>query len=347
MRLVPRFMSIRLKPLGEQVIVITGASSGNGLATARLAVERGAAVVIAARNGDALEAIRSELGAGGGQVEICLADVAIEADVERIATTAIAAFGRIDSWVNNAAAATYGSIEQVSIEDHRRIFDVNYFGYLIGCRVAARVLRAGGGGAIVNVGSILGDRSIVEQGPYCATKHAVQALTDVLRMELERDAAGISVTLVKPSAIDTPYPEHARNYLDTPPRLPPPLYDPALVADAVLFACATPRRVLYVGGTGVLASLAGQVAPRLTDLAMEVIGSVIQRAPGDPGRAAMRDNLYEPREDGDTNGSQKSVVRRTSVALALQKMPFGVVPLAMAGAAMLAAASVVGRRSAS
>ena len=338
-------MSITLKPLPEQVIVITGASSGNGLATARLAVERGAAVVIAARNGEALETIRADLTAAGGRVAVCVADVAVEAEVERIAATALAAFGRIDSWVNNAAAATYGAVEQVALADHRRIFDVNYFGYLIGCRVAARVLRQSGGGAIVNVGSILGDRTIVEQGPYCATKHAVQALTDVLRMELERDRAGISVTLIKPAAIDTPYPEHARNYLDTPPRLPPPLYDPALVADAILFACATPRRTLYVGGAGLLASLAGQVAPRLTDFAMEAIGSLIQRAPDDPGRPAMRDNLYTPREDGDEHGARAAPVRRTSAALALQKMPLGV-PLAMAGAAAVLLASAIRRRPA-
>ena len=327
-------MPIKLKSLRDQVIVITGASSGNGLATALEAVTRGAAVVIAARNGLALEKITDELRASGGRAEICVADVSIEADVERIAETALTRFGRIDSWVNNAAAATYGATEQVTVADHRRVFDVNYFGTLLGCRIAARHLRAGGGGAIVNIGSILGDRSIVEQGPYCATKHAVQALTDVLRMELERDSAGISVTLIKPGAIDTPYPEHARNYMEEPARLPPPLYDPALVADAVLFACATPKRVIYVGGAGLLSSLAGQVAPRLTDLAMETIGRVMQQKPDQPGREAMRDNLYEPREDGDTHGSQNVMVRRTSLALQVQKLPLGL-PLAIAGAAAI------------
>ncbi len=323
-------MSVSLKPIADQVIVITGGSSGNGLATARAAVARGAAVVLAARNGEALETIRQELTAGGGRVATCVADVANELDVERIAEIATATFGGFDAWINNAAAATYGTIEQVPAADHRRVFDVNYFGYLYGARLAARHLRARGGGAIVNVGSILGDRAIVEQGPYCATKHAIQAMTDVLRMELERDGAGISVTLIKPGAVDTPYPEHARNLMDQPARLPPPLYDPALVADAVLFACTTPRRVIYVGGAGLLSLAIGQLAPRLTDAVMEAVGRVLQIKPGDAGRAAMHDNLYEPRQDGDTRGSQDVVVRRTSLALELQKLPRGL-PLALAG----------------
>ena len=109
-----------LKPLAEQTIVITGGSSGNGLATARAAVERGAAVVLAARNGEALEKIRKELSANGGRVAVQVADVAVEADVEAIAATACTAFGGFDSWVNNAAAATYGTIEEVPVADHRR-----------------------------------------------------------------------------------------------------------------------------------------------------------------------------------------------------------------------------------
>ncbi len=237
----------RLKPLREQTIVVTGGSSGNGLATAREAVTRGAAVVLAARNGEALEAIRQEIVGNGGRAAIVVADVANAADVERIADTAVAEFGGFDSWVNDAAAATYGSVEEVSLQDHRRIFDVNYFGVLQGSLVALRHLRARGGGAIVNLGSVLSDRAMILQGPYSASKHAVQAATDALRMELERDRAPISVTLIKPGSIATPYPEHARNYMDAPPRLPPLLYDPALVADAILFACENPRRQLYVG----------------------------------------------------------------------------------------------------
>lgn len=334
-------MPLRLKPLAEQVIVITGGSSGNGLATARAAVAQGAAVVLAARNWAALEQIQTDLRANGGRVAICAADVSIEADIERIVATAVSAFGGFDSWVNNAAAATYGTVEQVSTAEHRRVFDVNYFGYVYGCLAAARHLKTRGGGAIVNIGSILGDRAIIQQGPYAATKAAIQVLTDVLRMELEAEAAGISVTLIKPGAINTPYPEHARNLMDEPTRLPPPLYDPSLVADAVLFACATPRRELYVGGAGLLSSLMGQVAPRLTDLVMEAIGTRMQQRPGDAGDTEARDNLDFPRKDGREHGSQDVATRETSLLLEIQKLPMGV-PLMVAGTGLAIGIGIAG-----
>jgi NAD(P)-dependent dehydrogenase (short-subunit alcohol dehydrogenase family) len=337
-------MQIKLKPLAEQIIVVTGATSGNGLAITEQAVKAGAAVVAVARNVDALDALQARLRANGGRIATCVADVSDMAAVERVAVTAIEAFGRFDSWVNNAGTGTYGTLEQVPIEDHRRVFDVNYFGTLYGSLVAARHLR-GRGGAIVNVGSILGDRAIVQQGAYCATKHAVQALTDTLRMELEREDAGISVTLVKPGAIDTPFPEHARNFMDKPPRLPPPLYAPEVVADAVLFACAHPKRTLYAGGGGLLSSALSRATPRLADLAMEIVGTTAQQKPGDPGDPKRHDNLYEARTDA-LRGSQHVHARRSSLALQLQKLPFPLVALAAIGtsAAVFTARAVAQRR---
>jgi hypothetical protein len=171
------------------------------------------------------------------------------------------------------------------------------------------------------MGSVLSDRAMIYQGPYSATKAAVQAATDALRMELERDGAPVSVTLIKPGSVNTPYPEHARNYMDAPPRLPAMLYDPALVADAILFACENPRRQIYVGGTGWLISLAGRAAPRLTDFAMEQFGVEAQQKAGDPGDPAKRDNLDQPTHDSAVHGAQDVFVRQTSLLLQAQKQP--------------------------
>lgn len=314
-------MSIHLKPLKEQVIVITGGSSGIGLATAFEAVKRGAAVVIASRNKEELERASAKLKALGGRVVICEADVADPIQVEHIAETAVQEFGGFDTWVNNAAASVYGSMEEMDWEDHKQVFDVNYFGLLKGSLVAVQHLRQRGGGAIINVGSVLSDRTILMQGAYSASKHAVLAATDALRMELQRTAEPISVTLIKPSAIHTPYPEHARNYMNEPSRVPPVLYDPLLVADAILFAAEHPKRDLYVGGMGFIAAKMGQMFPRLTDKMMQAFGVPLQESSEEPGNAAMHDNLYEPPSEGQIEGTQDFYVRRHSMYLEMQKYP--------------------------
>jgi len=330
-----------LKPLGEQVIVVTGATSGNGLAITERAMRAGAAVVAVARNEAALAALATRLTAAGGRIATCAADVADADAAERIVAAAVTAFGGFDAWVNNAGIGTYGTLEQVPPADHARVFAVNYFGTLHGSLAAACHLRARGGGAIVNIGSILGDRAIIQQGPYSATKHAVQALTDTLRMELA--GTGISVTLVKPGAIDTPFPEHARNFMDQPPRLPQPLYTPDVVADAVLFACAHPRRTLYAGGGGLMSVVLARLAPGIADRVMELAGTRAQQRPGDAGDPARRDNLDAPRRDA-LRGSRPLPARGSSSVLQMQKHP--VVTLAaglVAAGVVLAARRRAGR----
>jgi NAD(P)-dependent dehydrogenase (short-subunit alcohol dehydrogenase family) len=205
-------MNIRLKKLNEQVMVITGATSGIGLVTARMAAGRGARLILAARNEEALRRLVNETAASGAQAVYVVANVGKQADVRRIAEKAIEHFGDFDTWVNNAGVSIYGRVLDVSMEDHRQLFETNYWGLVYGSQVAAEHLRQKGG-ALINIGSSLSDRAIPIQGTYCASKHAVKGYTDALRMELEEEGAPISVTLIKPSAIDTPYREHAKNYM--------------------------------------------------------------------------------------------------------------------------------------
>jgi short-subunit dehydrogenase len=334
-------MAVRLKDLADQVIVLTGASSGIGLATAREAAERGARLVLVARNAEALDDLASEIGSHGGKAVAVPADVAKQADLERVARIAVERFGGFDTWINGAAVTTYGTVEEVPIADQRRLLDVNYWGVVHGSLIAARHLRQRGG-AVINIGSILSHRALMLQGPYSASKHAVKAFTEALRMELEQVGAPISVTLIKPSAIDTPYVEHARNYLDSPGvALPPPIYDPHVVARAILHACEHPRRDLVVGFGGWALAMMGRIFPRLTDYGMEATMAPMQKS-DDPGRRERRDNLYAPREDGAEHSSLPVSSRKTSFFLEAQMHP--VATFAAIAGLGLAAAWLLRRR---
>jgi short-subunit dehydrogenase len=254
-------MSIPLKSIEEQVIVITGASSGIGLATALTAAKMGAKVVLTARN----EAILTDVAAGiareGGDAIAVSADVAQRASVQKVADAAFQRYGRIDTWVNDAGVSIYGKLEEVSAEDSRRLFDTNFWGVVNGSLVALAYLKANGG-ALINVGSEVSDAVVPYQGMYCASKHAVKGFTQALRVEVEEiERAPVSITLIQPTAVNTPYPQHARNYMDREPKLPSPQIDPQEVADAILDAACHPRRDVRVGAGAVVNTIVAKIAP--------------------------------------------------------------------------------------
>jgi short-subunit dehydrogenase len=258
-------MSHKHKPLNEQVIVITGASSGIGLATAERAAHHGAKVVLAARSEHTLNDIVERLNAAGNEVIAVACDVAERQQVEAVADAALARFGQIDTWVNNAGLAIYGRLDEVTEADSRRLFDVNFWGVVNGSLVALPHLKRNGG-ALINVGSEVSEASVPLLGIYTASKHAVKGFTDSLRLEIEYvDKAPVSVTLIQPTAVDTPFPQHARNYQDQEAALPDPKIDAADVADAILAAAVKPTRAKRVGLRATMNTTMAHMAPVMFD----------------------------------------------------------------------------------
>jgi NAD(P)-dependent dehydrogenase (short-subunit alcohol dehydrogenase family) len=303
-------MGLKLKRLEDQVIVITGGTSGIGLATAKRAAERGARVVLCSRNETELRDTVAAIEERGGKARSVVADVANPDEVERLAAAATEEYGGLDTWVNNAGVSFYGRLAEVAIEDMRQLFEVNFWGTVYGSRAALPRLRTNGG-ALINMGSIASDRAVPLQGAYSASKHAVKGFTDALRMELEEEKAPISVTLIKPSAIDTPYFQHAKNYMAVNPKPPAPVYAPELVANAILRAAEYPVRDITIGGGGRLMSAVGTALPRLTDFYMErsMFSSQRSDVPAEHGEG----NLYQPSGRGKERGEYQGLVRRSSL----------------------------------
>ena len=257
-------MKYSLKPLDQQVIVITGPSSGIGLATAVIASAKGASLVLASRSEQVLDDLCRTLNENGGNAIRVVADVGDRIDMDRVADAAIARFGRIDTWVNNAGNSIYGRIQDVGEQDNRRLFDTNFWGVVNGSLAALPHLKASGG-TLINVGSEVSEAVVPLQGMYSASKHAVKGFTDALRTELMADQVPVSVTLIQPTAVNTPYPEHARNYMAQEPKLPSPQIDPKQVAEAILDAACTPARDVKVGAMSKMNTAASKLTPRLAD----------------------------------------------------------------------------------
>ncbi|WP_281915419.1 SDR family oxidoreductase [Caldimonas thermodepolymerans] len=294
------------------IVVVTGASAGIGRATVRAFAARGAWVALLARGTDGLAAARREVEAAGGRALVLPTDVADAAQVDAAAARVIEAWGHIDVWVNNAMATLYAPCEQIVPDDLRRATEVTYLGAVWGTLAALRHMKPRNRGVIVQVGSALAYRSIPLQAPYCGAKAALRAFTDSLRSELIHDRSAVALTMVQLSAFNTPQFDWARTTLPCRPRPVPPVFQPELAAQAIVWASRHPRREVTVGFPAWQAMLAQKLAPGLLDRLLARQGYRGQRSdtPLPPGHP---DNLHAPVPgDHGAHGRFDHGARRTS-----------------------------------
>ncbi|WP_437755651.1 SDR family oxidoreductase [Sorangium sp. So ce1389] len=288
------------------VVVITGASSGIGRATALEFARRGAAVTLTARREQPLRELAAECEQAGGRALVVPADVTNEAAVLEVARRTTEAFGRIDVWVNNAAVTLFGLFERTPSEPFRRVIETNLFGYVHGARAALAQFRRQGNGVLINVASMVSRLSEPYVSAYVASKHAIRGLTQSLRQELEvLRARHIHISTVMPATIDTPLFQHAGNYTGRVPRAMPPVYPPERVARAIVRLARTPRREVFVGSAARRLALLSFLAPGLAErlLARSVDRLHLQH---DRTAYATNGNLFAPLPEGtDVSGGWK------------------------------------------
>lgn len=292
-------MKIRLKPISVQVAVVFGASSGIGRLTALEMAKRGAKVCGAARSTKGLKSLVKEIETDGGEAFFVEADAADFDAVKSVADKCVERYGRLDTWIHNAGAFLFATVEKTDADEYKRLIEVNLLGQIYGAKAALPYLKERGG-ALIHVTSVEAIRTAPYQSAYGASKHGVHGFLQALRVELAHDKIPVSVTEIMPAAINTPIYEKGRNKMPFKMRPVPPIYHPQIVADAILYAAENPVRDLAAGAAGLGAIYAERVSPRAADFFSETIGFIGQDGGEKNTPEQFKDNLFEPVSGYDT-----------------------------------------------
>lgn len=276
-----------------KVVVVTGASAGAGRAAVRLFAKKGADVALIARGHDGLEGARREVESYGRRALVLPTDVADANAVEEAAERTESELGPIDAWVNVAMVSVFSPFIEMTAEEFKRVTEVTYLGYVYGTMSALRRMHKRNRGTIVQVGSALAYRSIPLQAAYCGAKHGIVGFTDSLRCELVHNKSKVRLTVVHMPALNTPQFSWVKSRLPRKPQPVPPIFEPEVAAEAIVYAARHPRREIWVGAPTVAAITGQKFIPGILDRYLGKTGFDSQQYDGaaDPNRP---NNLWEP-----------------------------------------------------
>jgi NAD(P)-dependent dehydrogenase (short-subunit alcohol dehydrogenase family) len=289
----------KLKPVGEQVVVLMGASSGIGRESALRFAGEGARVVVSARGEKGLASLLEEIRGEGGEAIAVPADTSEFEQVKAVADRAVEEYGRLDTWVHLAAVGLFATFEQTTPEEFARVIDVNLMGQVYGAMAALPHLKREGRGALIHISSVEAKRSFPFHGAYGASKHGIDGFLEALRVELKHDGWPISVTQVMPGTINTPFFDKGRTKLGVKAVGIPPIYEPETVANIILYAAEYPARDLVSGGAAQALILSQRLSPRLLDAVLATRAGFAPQQTEEPRSEDDPDNLYGPIEGHD------------------------------------------------
>jgi short-subunit dehydrogenase len=316
-----------------RVVVVTGASAGLGRSIVRAFARRGARIGLLARDETRLRQARAEVEALGGEALVLPTDVARHSAVAAAAEAVESRLGPIDVWVNNAMVSVFSPVKQMRAEEYRRVTEVTYLGTVYGTLAALERMLPRDRGVIIQIGSALAYRAIPLQSAYCGAKHAIQGFTESLRSELDHDGSRVRVTMLQLPAVNTPQFDWVKSRLPYRAQPVPPVFQPEVIADAVVWAAEHDRNEMYLGFPAAKAILANRIVPRLLDRYLGRTGYASQQT-DQPERPGRPDNLWQPvRADVGAHGRFDAISRRWSpqIWLSEHRRALGLAGLALAG----------------
>ncbi len=301
-----------------EVVVITGASAGIGRATARAFADRGASVVLIARGEAGLEAAKKEVESRGGKAMVYPADVSDPSELELAAEEAEKVFGPITVWVNCAMTTVFAEFLHITPEEFKRVTEVTYLGFVYGTMTALKRMVPRNRGVVVQVGSALSYRAIPLQTGYCGAKFAIRGFTDSLRCELLHNKSKVHITMVQMPALNTPQFSWCRAKLPKRPQPVPPIFQPEVAAEAIVWSARHRRRELYVGFNTPIIIWGNRLMPKMADRYLAKTNYQAQQR--DEPAVDQPGNLFEPvNKDFGAHGDFDDQAKGTSWQLKLNK----------------------------